>query len=112
MTEIVDLQMSEIRERLSEQGIEVALTEHTRSWLAEQGYDPAFGARPLKRALQKFIESPLSVKILQGEFTGGDTVQVDVTEDDEVTFALKERKGKPKKEKAKKKKEEVESDVE
>jgi ATP-dependent Clp protease ATP-binding subunit ClpC len=111
MTEIVDLQMAEIRERLSEQGIQVALTEHTRDWLAEQGYDPAFGARPLKRALQKFIESPLSVKILEGEFTAGDTVQVDVTEDDEVTFALKERKGKAKKEKAKKK-EEVESEVE
>jgi ATP-dependent Clp protease ATP-binding subunit ClpC len=111
MTEIVDLQMKDIRERLSEQGIQVALTEHTNSWLAEQGYDPAFGARPLKRVLQKVIESPLSVKILEGEFTAGDTVQVDVTEDDEVTFALKERKGKAKKEKAKKK-EEVESEVE
>ncbi|MEN8242760.1 MAG: AAA family ATPase, partial [Chloroflexota bacterium] len=71
MAEIVDLQMQDIRERLEDQGIKVVLNKKTRKWLAEQGYDPAFGARPLKRALQKFIESPLSVKILQGEFAAG-----------------------------------------
>jgi len=97
MSEIVDLQMQDIRERLEDQGIKVVINKQTRKWLAEQGYDPAFGARPLKRALQKFIESPLSVKILKGEFTAGDTVQVDVNDEDEVTFALKDRKGKAKK---------------
>jgi ATP-dependent Clp protease ATP-binding subunit ClpC len=97
MTEIVDLQMKDIRERLSDQGIKVELNKATRKWLAEQGYDPAFGARPLKRSLQKFVESPLSVKILEGEFTAGDTVQVEVNEKDEITFSLKERMGKAKK---------------
>jgi ATP-dependent Clp protease ATP-binding subunit ClpC len=95
MTEIVDLQMKDIRERLAEQGIKVDLNKATRTWLAEQSYDPAFGARPLKRALQKFIESPLSVKILEGEFASGDTVKVEVGEDGEVHFSLKERRGKP-----------------
>jgi ATP-dependent Clp protease ATP-binding subunit ClpA len=54
--------------------------------LAQEGYDPAFGARPLKRALQKFVESPLSVKILQGEFSEGDNVLVDYVDDEGVVF--------------------------
>jgi len=78
MKQIVDLQMDEIRERLRERGLEVALTDGARAWLAEEGYDSAFGARPLKRALQKHVESPLSVRLLEGEFTEGDTVLVDV----------------------------------
>jgi ATP-dependent Clp protease ATP-binding subunit ClpC len=78
MREIVDLQMSEVQERLSEHGLNVQLTEATRNWLAEVGYDPDFGARPLRRALQKHVESPLSVSVLSGEFTSGDTILVDV----------------------------------
>ena len=58
------------------------LTPAARDWLANIGYDPAFGARPLRRALQKHVESPLSVKILSGEFRSGDHVIVDVVEED------------------------------
>jgi ATP-dependent Clp protease ATP-binding subunit ClpC len=78
MEQIVDLQMKEVQERLSEHSISVELTEAARSWLAKEGYDPAFGARPLQRAIQKYVESPLSVELLEGKFTDGATVQVDV----------------------------------
>jgi ATP-dependent Clp protease ATP-binding subunit ClpC len=78
MREIVELQMSEVQERLSEHGLNVQLTDEARNWLAEVGYDPDFGARPLKRALQKHVESPLSISVLSGEFSNGDTILVDV----------------------------------
>ena len=81
MREIVELQMKEVRERLSEHGLNVELTPAARDWLAREGFDPAFGARPLRRALQKHVESPLSVSLLSGEFTAGDTVIVDVDMD-------------------------------
>jgi ATP-dependent Clp protease ATP-binding subunit ClpC len=77
MQEIVELQMKQVRERLAEHGITVNVTEGARTWLAKVGYDPDFGARPLQRALQKHVESPLSIKILQGEFEDGDQVVVD-----------------------------------
>ena len=77
---IVDLQMNEVRLRLAEHNLSVELTDAARKWLAREGYDPAFGARPLRRALQKHVESPLSVKLLQGDFNPGDTVIVDVVE--------------------------------
>ncbi len=86
MEQIVDLQMDKVSERLAEHGLIVELSPAARSWLAEEGYDPAFGARPLQRALQKYIESPLSIKILQGEFTEGDTVIVDFLPDEGVIF--------------------------
>jgi len=78
---IVDLQLREIRERLQEQGLSIELREGARAWLARQGYDPAFGARPLRRALQKYVEGPLSVQLLQGKFKAGDCVIVDVNAD-------------------------------
>lgn len=81
MEEIVDLQMKEIQERLDAFGVSAQLTESARRWLAEQGYDEAFGARPLKRALQKFVESPLSVKLLRGDFKQGGMILVDVDEE-------------------------------
>lgn len=86
MEQIVDLQMEQIRERLSDHGLTVEVTDSARTWLAKQGYDPVFGARPLRRALQKHIESSLSVKILQGEFNEGDTVIVDFDESEGVVF--------------------------
>jgi len=78
---IVDLQMKDIQERLNEQGLTVVLTEAARKWLAREGFDPAFGARPLRRALQKHVESPLSVALLHGEYQAGDTVLADVNAD-------------------------------
>ncbi|MDO9130682.1 MAG: AAA family ATPase [Anaerolineales bacterium] len=82
MEKIVDLQMNEIQERLNEFSVKVELTDAARKWLAKTGYDPAFGARPLRRALQKFIESPLSVKLLGGEIPNDATVVVEVQADD------------------------------
>jgi ATP-dependent Clp protease ATP-binding subunit ClpA len=81
MERIVDLQMVEVSQRLAEHGLMVRLTDEARTWLAKEGYDSSFGARPLRRALQKFVESPLSVKILQAEFSEGDTVIVDYDPD-------------------------------
>ncbi len=78
--EIVDLQMGEIRQRLAERGITVELSDAARRWLAEQGYDSAFGARPLRRTLQRYVESPLSKRILRGELKIGDHVRADVDE--------------------------------
>ncbi len=91
MERIVDLQMKEIQERLGEHGITVRLTPAARTWLARKGYDPTFGARPLRRALQKHVESPLSVKLLSGELSGGGIVEVDVDEEkDTLTFRAAE----------------------
>lgn len=86
MEQIVDLQMKQIRDRLGEHGLAVKVTETARTWLAQEGFDPTFGARPLRRALQKHVESPLSVKILRGEFEEGDTVIVDFKEEQGVIF--------------------------
>ncbi|MBN2550461.1 MAG: AAA family ATPase [Anaerolineales bacterium] len=85
MAQIVDLQMKEVSERLSERGLHVQVTPAARNWLANEGYDPAFGARPLQRALQKYVESPLSVRLLEGKFNEGDTILVDV-EVDKLVF--------------------------
>ncbi|HNR03180.1 MAG TPA: AAA family ATPase [Anaerolineaceae bacterium] len=91
MHDIVDLQMKEVRVRLEEHGLKVELTAQAREWLAKEGYDPSFGARPLKRALQKHVESPLSVALLSGNYAEGDTVLVDLdAEKQEVTFRKKE----------------------
>lgn len=84
--QIVNLQMAEIQERMGEQGLTVELTDAARLWLANQGYDPAFGARPLRRALQKYIESPLSIQLLRGDFPEGSHVIVDATEEDGIVF--------------------------
>jgi len=92
MREIVALQMEDIQSRLAEHGLKVELTQAATDWLANEGYDPAFGARPLKRALQKHVESPLSVSLLSGDFNRGDTVLVDIQED-EVIFKKKEAPG-------------------
>ncbi len=107
MGKIVDLQMDEIQERLAEYGLTVNLTEEARNWLANQGFDPAFGARPLKRAMQKHIESPLSVKMLRGDFSNGDCVNVDATEDNGLEFSAISEKKSDNRKKAKKNKNEV-----
>ena len=85
---IVDLQLNEIRGRLRDQGLFIELSDAARKWLAKQGYDPQFGARPLRRALQRYVESPLSVALLKGEFKIGETVMVDVGEKG-ITFRQK-----------------------
>jgi ATP-dependent Clp protease ATP-binding subunit ClpC len=81
MEEIVVLQMKEVQDRLNEYNITVELTDAARKWLAKEGYDPAFGARPLRRAIQKYVESPLSIELLSGKYKDGASVQVDVDEE-------------------------------
>jgi ATP-dependent Clp protease ATP-binding subunit ClpC len=75
--QIVDLMMKDVEKRLADRKITVELTEEAKAKLAKEGFDPAFGARPLRRTLQRQVENPLSTKILQGEFKEGDRVLVD-----------------------------------
>ncbi|HET9905405.1 MAG TPA: AAA family ATPase [Anaerolineales bacterium] len=91
MEEIVVLQMKEVQDRLNEYNITVELTDAARKWLAKEGYDPAFGARPLRRAIQKYVESPLSVELLAGKYKDGGTVIVNVDEEkNKVVFETSE----------------------
>src|SRR5512146_2622381 len=78
MEEIVVLQMKEVQDRLNEYNISVEMSDAARKWLAKAGYDPAFGARPLRRAIQKNVESPLSIELLSGKYKDGAIVLVDV----------------------------------
>jgi len=89
MYEIVDLQLLEIKQRLDEHGLKISLSKKARKWLAKEGYDPSFGARPLQRTLQKQIESPLSIKLLSGNFKEGDEVLVDLDEKEETIIFKK-----------------------
>jgi ATP-dependent Clp protease ATP-binding subunit ClpB len=85
IAEIVDLQLARLRDRLAERGITLELTDAAKEALAEAGWDPAYGARPLKRAIQRFVENPLALRLLDGEFADGDAIRVDA-EDGELTF--------------------------
>jgi ATP-dependent Clp protease ATP-binding subunit ClpB len=75
--EIVELQLARLRRRLAERGLELELTDEAKELVAEAGWDPTYGARPLKRALQRLVENPLALRLLEGEFEEGDTVLVD-----------------------------------
>jgi ATP-dependent Clp protease ATP-binding subunit ClpB len=85
--EIVEIQLRNLRKRLAERKISMTLTERAKEFLAKEGFDPVYGARPLKRAIQRFIQDPLALKILQGEFSEGDTVEVDATQKNELIFS-------------------------
>jgi ATP-dependent Clp protease ATP-binding subunit ClpC len=89
--EIVDMMMVDVSNRLAERGVTVGLTFAARSWLANEGFDPMFGARPLRRTLQRQVENPLSKSILSGEFIEGCHIIVDV-ESDGLVFAKSESK--------------------
>ncbi len=80
--QIVDLQVAYLAERMAEQHYSLELSDAAREWLAKEGYDPEYGARPLKRVIAREIESPLSREVLAGHFKAGDTVIVDVAEVD------------------------------
>ena len=75
--EIVELQLGRLRERLAERKLELEVTDAAKELLTEEGWDPAFGARPLKRAIQRLLENPLALELLEGRFAEGDTVRVD-----------------------------------
>lgn len=90
MKQIVDLQLKEISSRIGELGITINLDNEARTWLATIGYDPAFGARPMRRALQKYLESPLSMRFLSGELNGGDVVNVTKDPEQDALILTKE----------------------
>jgi ATP-dependent Clp protease ATP-binding subunit ClpB len=85
LAEIVELQLRRLRERLAERGLGLELTDEAKEVIAEAGWDPTYGARPLKRALQRLVENPLALRLLEGEFGEGDTVRVDAR-GSELTF--------------------------
>ncbi|HLF86709.1 MAG TPA: AAA family ATPase, partial [Nitrospiria bacterium] len=74
---IVDIQVKRLRERLMERHIDLLLTERAKAYLAKEGYDPVFGARPLKRVIQRDILNPIAMNILKGEFKVGDLIEID-----------------------------------
>jgi ATP-dependent Clp protease ATP-binding subunit ClpB len=82
---IVDIQVGHLRRRLADKRIDLELTEAAKTLLAREGYDPTFGARPLKRTIQRLIQDPLALRLLQGEVAEGDTVTVDAVRD-EIVF--------------------------
>ncbi len=83
IAQIVDILFRQVQERVAPEGYTLRLTEPATGFLVDHGYDEAFGARPLKRAIQRYVEDPLSDKILQGEFTPGDEIEIDVDADGE-----------------------------
>ena len=78
---IVDLMVQDLEHRLAEHKVGIELTGKAKTWLAKEGYDPVYGARPLRRVIQRYVESPLSVQILRGNFGAGAHILVDVDED-------------------------------
>jgi ATP-dependent Clp protease ATP-binding subunit ClpB len=74
---IVEIQLRRVEALLAERGFAMEVSEAARSYLAEVGYDPDFGARPLKRAIQRELQDPLAIKVLAGEFHQGDVIRVD-----------------------------------
>ncbi len=76
MNKIVEIALKQLENRLNEKKISLILTESAKRFLVKEGFHPAFGARPLKRAIQKFLSDPLAQKIVSNEFKEGDTIEV------------------------------------
>ncbi|MGD9118014.1 MAG: AAA family ATPase [Dehalococcoidia bacterium] len=93
LRQIVELLVKELQERLADRKLSIELSDKAKSWLVKEGYDPVYGARPLRRAIERYVENPLSSKLLGGEFKEGDTVKVDLG-DKGLTFTLKGKKTK------------------
>ncbi|TMF87700.1 MAG: ATP-dependent chaperone ClpB [Chloroflexi bacterium] len=83
---IVDIQLARLRKRLEDRKISLTVTDAARKLLIERGWDPVYGARPLKRAIQRLVQDPLAMLLLEGTFTDGDAVEVDI-KGDQLTFA-------------------------
>ena len=83
---IVDIQMRQLNKTLEEKKIQLELTEDAKIFLSKKGFDPNYGARPLKRAIQTYIQNPLSLKILEGDFGEDDVIQVDVKDEESLKF--------------------------
>jgi ATP-dependent Clp protease ATP-binding subunit ClpC len=80
LKKVIDIELEKVRERLAERGLKLELTDEAKQFLIKKGSDTDFGARPLRRALENYIEDPVSEELLKGEFQGKDTIQVDCTE--------------------------------
>ncbi|HZJ26205.1 MAG TPA: ATP-dependent chaperone ClpB [Acidimicrobiia bacterium] len=87
IAQIVDIQVEVIRERLAQRGLGLQLSDEARAHVARVGYDPDFGARPLKRVLQRELADPIALGVLQGDYSEGDTVDVDATGDGGLVFS-------------------------
>jgi ATP-dependent Clp protease ATP-binding subunit ClpB len=85
ITRIVDIQLGRLRQRLAKQGLAIALSSEAKEFIGNQGYDPTYGARPLKRAIQHHLLDPLSIQVLDGHFIDGDVIEVGV-KDGALTF--------------------------
>ena len=85
LADIVELQLARLRSRLAERGLSLDLTDAAKEAVAEAGWDPAYGARPLKRALQRLVENPLALRLLEGDFAEGDMIRADA-HGDELVF--------------------------
>jgi ATP-dependent Clp protease ATP-binding subunit ClpC len=96
LKQIVDLLIGEVEKRLADRNIELKLNDEAKSWLLKEGYEPAFGARPLRRVIQRYVENPLSNQILSGEFKDGDIISINV-DGDGLTFSSGKRKSKARK---------------
>ena len=77
---IVEIQLRHVSDLLADRGLKLEISPEAREWLADVGYDPEFGARPLKRAIQREVQDPLALKILNGDFSEGDTIRIDVSD--------------------------------
>lgn len=86
MAGIADIQLNRLRQRIQEREMDIELSSDAMNKLVAVGYDPVYGARPLKRAIQQEIENPLSLKLLAGDFVAGDIIKIDVGSDDQLTF--------------------------
>jgi ATP-dependent Clp protease ATP-binding subunit ClpB len=85
---IIEIQLKRLTKMIGDRGLSIEISDHAKEQLAKEGYDPAFGARPLKRALQKLIIDPLAMKLLEGKFKPGDVVFVNVGEDGKIELSL------------------------
>ncbi len=88
LTKIVDVQLESLRKRLAQRNLSLSISESAKRRLAEEGYDPTYGARPLKRVIQQQIENPLASKILNGDFAEGSTVSIDAKDSGAFTFSV------------------------
>ena len=86
LKKIVDIQIDHLRKRLEEKEIKINVSDKVKEYIAELGYDPVYGARPLKRTIQKYIQDPLATQLLKNEFREGDTVFADLDNTGEITF--------------------------
>ncbi|MCJ7508087.1 MAG: ATP-dependent Clp protease ATP-binding subunit [candidate division Zixibacteria bacterium] len=86
--QIIDILSIDVAKRLADKGISFTLTKDAKKFLAEKGYDPTFGARPLKRAIQKYLEDPLAEEILSGQFAGDCNVLIDKKDEDSLSFSI------------------------